>query len=422
MGAQHCSFGWHALQGAACRKGGGRPSRGGWPFTVVRGVWCQALSLPRPPVPWGGQPGFRDLCFPDEVSVGVGTQQRTHSVRSFEPSLRAVGVAGGCPRGGGAPRHCEGAPGVRRSRPLLAARPWGGQPGPVAHLLWARVRWCGCAARPLGGRPGLGACGWCGACAVFVCWWVRGGAVCAVVSWRLVLPPPVRRPGAPLSCTTLWCCGCTPFPARFPPSAAGYPSSFFCVAAFFTLYSTLRLSALLPGVHSSLPHLRACVCFGIFPCLLPRFLGPLPPLFLDPVRQRKAGGVCCCWGRGLYDDMRTSLAVVGVCVVAAAVSPNVACACVAVLWFFSIPLVRCWRPLGASCAWGLVVWSHGERVRCRCRCLWAPGIPLALLVCSCFLPVACTHTIHSSFHGVGGLFVRPLLLPASVPLLWTCAL
>ena len=27
---------------------------GGWPATVVRGVWCQALSLPRPSVLWGG--------------------------------------------------------------------------------------------------------------------------------------------------------------------------------------------------------------------------------------------------------------------------------------------------------------------------------------------------------------------------------
>ena len=34
--------------------------RGGWPDIVVRGVWCQALSLPRPPILWGGQPGFRD--------------------------------------------------------------------------------------------------------------------------------------------------------------------------------------------------------------------------------------------------------------------------------------------------------------------------------------------------------------------------
>ena len=77
---------------------GGRP--GGWPSTVMRRVWFQALSFPRPPVPWGGQPGFRDPCFPGEVDVGVWTQHRPHSVRSCKPSVRAVGMAGGRPRGG----------------------------------------------------------------------------------------------------------------------------------------------------------------------------------------------------------------------------------------------------------------------------------------------------------------------------------
>ena len=44
----------------------------------MRGVWCQALSLPRPPVLWSGQPGFRDPCVPGAVSAGVGTQHRPH--------------------------------------------------------------------------------------------------------------------------------------------------------------------------------------------------------------------------------------------------------------------------------------------------------------------------------------------------------
>ena len=34
--------------------GGGASPGGGWPATVVRGVWCQALSLPRPPALWAG--------------------------------------------------------------------------------------------------------------------------------------------------------------------------------------------------------------------------------------------------------------------------------------------------------------------------------------------------------------------------------
>ena len=79
---------------------GGRPG-GGWPSTIVRGVWSRALSLPCPPIPWGRQPGFRGQWFRGAVGVSVGTRHRSHSsVRSCEPSLRAVGVAQGRPRGG----------------------------------------------------------------------------------------------------------------------------------------------------------------------------------------------------------------------------------------------------------------------------------------------------------------------------------
>ena len=86
--------------GAACGGGGGGPSPGGWPATVVRGVWCQALSLPRPPALWGGRPGFRDPCVPGAVGAGVGTQHRPHSVRPCGPALLAVGVAEGRSREG----------------------------------------------------------------------------------------------------------------------------------------------------------------------------------------------------------------------------------------------------------------------------------------------------------------------------------
>ena len=80
--------------------GGGRGSPGGVPSTIVRGVWCQALSLPRPPVLWSGQPMFRDPFVPGAVGAGVGTQHRRHSVRPCGPVLLAVGVAEGRPRGG----------------------------------------------------------------------------------------------------------------------------------------------------------------------------------------------------------------------------------------------------------------------------------------------------------------------------------
>ena len=86
--------------GVACRGGGGGPSRGGRPATVVRGIWCQALSLPWPLVLWGGQPGFRDPCVPGAVGVGKGTQQRPHVARPCGPALCAMGVAEGRPRGG----------------------------------------------------------------------------------------------------------------------------------------------------------------------------------------------------------------------------------------------------------------------------------------------------------------------------------
>ena len=88
----------------------------------MRGVWCQAPSLPRPPVLWSGQPGYRDPCVPGAVGAGVGTQHRPHSVRPCGPALLAVGVAEGRPRAG-AFHRCEGclwsgAPPPRPARPL----------------------------------------------------------------------------------------------------------------------------------------------------------------------------------------------------------------------------------------------------------------------------------------------------------------
>ena len=86
--------------GVARCGGGGRASAGGVLSTVVRGAWCQALSLPRPPVLWSGQPGFRVPCVPGAVGAGMGTQHRPHSLRPCGPALLAVGVAEGRPQGG----------------------------------------------------------------------------------------------------------------------------------------------------------------------------------------------------------------------------------------------------------------------------------------------------------------------------------
>ena len=108
--------------GVARCGGGGRASPGGVPSTVVRGAWCQALSLPRPLVLWSVQPGFRDPRVPGAVDAGVWTQHRPHSVRPCGPALLAVGVAEGRPRGGGAFHRCEGRL-VSGAVPPPAARP-----------------------------------------------------------------------------------------------------------------------------------------------------------------------------------------------------------------------------------------------------------------------------------------------------------
>ena len=149
VGAQHRPLGLHALWGLrAAGVVGGRP-RGGWPANVVRGAWCQALSLPRPPVLWSRQPGFRDPCVPGAVGAGVGTQHRPHSVRPCGPALLAVGVAGGRPRGG-AVHRCEGR--LRSGAvPPPTARPLGGPLGSATHVLWARV--CGCGGPTLSPWP-----------------------------------------------------------------------------------------------------------------------------------------------------------------------------------------------------------------------------------------------------------------------------
>ena len=130
VGAQHCPLGLHALWGLrAAGVVGGRP-RGGWPATVVRGVWCRALSLPQLPVLWGGQPGFQDPCVPGAVGAGMGTQHWPHSVRPCGPALLAVGVAEGRPRGGCLP-PLWGASEARRS-PSLDCPPTGRAVG-VCH-------------------------------------------------------------------------------------------------------------------------------------------------------------------------------------------------------------------------------------------------------------------------------------------------
>ena len=142
--ARVCGQGGSALSPwLACPAGGYVPGGlreavpgGGWPSPVVRGARCQALSLSRPPVPRGG----RGILSPLSVCPGY-RWCGPHCVRSCEPALRAVGVAGGRPRGGGGVlRRFDGR--LRSgARPHPAARPRCGLSASPAHVLWARV--CG---------------------------------------------------------------------------------------------------------------------------------------------------------------------------------------------------------------------------------------------------------------------------------------
>ena len=176
---------------AACRGGGGGLSPGGgWPATGVRGVWCQALSLPRSPVLWGGQPGYRDPRFPGAVGVGVGTQHRFHSVRPCGPALLSVEVAERRPRGGCLP-PLLGASEVRRC-PSPDCPPTGRAVGVRNHVLWARV--CGCGGRTLSPWP---ACPVGAACRGGGGGPSPGGVACHHCEGRLVsgaVSPPAARP------------------------------------------------------------------------------------------------------------------------------------------------------------------------------------------------------------------------------------
>ena len=210
--------------GVARCGGGGRTSPGGPPSTIVRGVWCQALSLPRPSVLWSGQPGFRVPGVPGAVGAGEGTQHRSDSAcalagRRCSPWGWRKGVPGG-----GAFHRCSGAPGVRRcpspGRPSSGAgsqgsasrvsrvrsvRAWGPSTGPIT---------CALAVRPCslwGWRKG-----------------VPGGGAFHRCEGRLVsgaVPPPaarpleraarVPRPACP-GCGRCWCGDPAPAPQRAP--------------------------------------------------------------------------------------------------------------------------------------------------------------------------------------------------------------
>ena len=178
--------------GVARCGGGGRASPGGVPSTVVRGAWCQALSLPRPLVLRSVQPGFRDPCVPGAVGAGVWTQHRPHSVRPCGPALLALGVVEGRPRGGVPSTVVRGAwcQALSLPRPPVLRSV---QPGPATRVSRVRsMRACG----PSIGPTACALAGW--RCSLWG--WrkgVPGGGAFHRCEGRLVsgaVPPPAARP------------------------------------------------------------------------------------------------------------------------------------------------------------------------------------------------------------------------------------
>ena len=285
--------------GAACCGGGGGPSPGGRPATVVRGVWCQALSLPRPPVLWGWKPGFRDLCCPVAVGAGVGIQHQPHSVRPRGPVLRAVRVAEGRPRGGVPFAVVRGAWGQALPLPRLPALLTGFR-GPLptccgcgcagvgalhwprgSRTLWWTARHGGCGGRlGSGAPPSLLPARWAGCRGPLAtcsgreygcvrCVWCLCG-VCGG-AWRCLSPVPLVPP-SPVPCCGVVLALCLPccLPCARPLLGCWLSPVFIVASSLFTLSSTFSPLALLPGMHFF--PASALVCVSV--CFLACFLGP----------------------------------------------------------------------------------------------------------------------------------------------------
>ena len=75
--------------------GGGRASPAGVPSTVARGIWGQALPLPRLPAYWAGCWGQLHTCC-GRGRVGVGARNCPLGLHALW-GLRAAGVVGGRP-------------------------------------------------------------------------------------------------------------------------------------------------------------------------------------------------------------------------------------------------------------------------------------------------------------------------------------
>ena len=153
--------------------GGGRASPGGVPSTVARGVWGQALPLPRLPAHWAGCRGPRSTCC-GRGHAGLGALLCPLGLHALW-GLRAAGrVRGVCVPGGGlggggvrrTPRLCgrggacraggrsaslrpSASPGQASKRVSLAlCCPWGAWPLIPLRFMLTRLLWVPSVRRP----------------------------------------------------------------------------------------------------------------------------------------------------------------------------------------------------------------------------------------------------------------------------------
>ena len=164
--------------------GGGRASPGGVPSTVARGVWGQALPLPRLPAHWAGCWGPLSTCCGRGRACG-GPSLSPWSARPVGAARRGAGpwrsCAGGRARGGGrapCPPLCgrggacraggrsalfrpSAFPGQATKRVSLASFcPWGAWPPIPLRFVLARLHWARSVRRPGAGSLVLrGSCG-----------------------------------------------------------------------------------------------------------------------------------------------------------------------------------------------------------------------------------------------------------------------
>ena len=350
---------------------GGVPG-GGWPATVVRGVWCQALSLPRLPVLWAGCRG------PLPTGCGCGGVRAWGPItnptdRALASCLCALWGRREGARGGAPPAWVWGVRGRALSHPRVPAlwagcrgplptgcacggvRAWGPVTNPTARALaccGGGIRVPGGGASCLGvGRPGSGALptptarrlgGLPGPTTHWL--WVRGGAGVGTC----------HQPHSARSCElALRAVGA----ARGRPGGAP-PAWVWGVRG--RALSQPRLPALCAGCRGPLP--TGCGCGGV------RAWGPVT----SPTARAHASWLCPLWGR--HEGARGGRPLPGCGASGAGRSPSLDCppSWRAAGAHYPLPAgagrLRAWGPVTnltarALANWLCAVWGRHEGAR-----------------------------------------------------------